>query len=63
MDLERTIIKAMVTPISQNNEKKIGEWDNEGIHLMSPSRAEKHDRKLTLHVEQDRQVIAHQTYF
>lgn len=63
MDLERTVIKAIVTPINQNNDKTYGEWDSEGIYLMSPSRAQKHDRKLMPHSEQDHQVITHQTYF
>lgn len=63
MDLERTVIKAMVTLISQNNDKTHGEWDNEGIYLRSPSRAQKQDRKLMLHVEQDHQVVTHQTCF
>lgn len=53
----------MVTLISQNNDKTYGEWDNEGIYLRSPSRVQKQDGKLMLHVEQDHQVVTHQTYF
>lgn len=36
----------MVTPINQNNDKTYGEWDSEGIYLMSLSRAQKHDKNL-----------------